>query len=378
MTTPGAPPSVAASAAAIASSTSAELPAEAALHDVSNALTVMLGWLDAAIDPNGSEASRRRAIALATAGARQAQALARRAIGATTTHEPPANAGSIAHAAVDALTLEAQRRGLHVSLDVDSDGVVAEPSAVAHVLTNLLLNALAFAPSASAVNVNLSADASRVRFVVRDAGPGIPAEIAPRIFEGASMRPGGAGIGLPHARREARRLGGELRLLESERGASFELVLPRAGIDAVEPEPLPPSAHGRARLEGLVVVALEDDRAVCALLEAGLGARGAVVIAVHDAEELARVIAEPRKIDAILLDLSPIAHDVDGALATVRASQPQAGLVFISGSAIAVPAAVASDAPHVRWVRKPFEVAEVAQAVADIVESRIPSRAPAR
>jgi len=78
--------------------------------------------------------------------------------------------------------------------------------------------------------VNMSAEVlpeGRVRVRVADTGPGIPRELGSRIFEaGFSTKQHGWGIGLPLARRIVRdNHGGELLLIPSERGATFDIIL---------------------------------------------------------------------------------------------------------------------------------------------------------
>ena len=78
--------------------------------------------------------------------------------------------------------------------------------------------------------VELSAEAlpeGRVRVRVSDDGPGIPREIRHQIFDpGFSTKEKGWGIGLSLARRIVRDShGGELSLVPSERGATFDMVL---------------------------------------------------------------------------------------------------------------------------------------------------------
>lgn len=67
----------------------------------------------------------------------------------------------------------------------------------------------------------------RVRVRVSDNGPGVPRELGKRIFEpGFSTKEHGWGIGLPLARRIIRdNHGGELLLIPSERGATFDIIL---------------------------------------------------------------------------------------------------------------------------------------------------------
>lgn len=105
---------------------------------------------------------------------------------------------------------------------------------------------------------------------------------------------------------------------------------------------------------------MEDDDHVNLLLETALDARGAVVTVVRTAVELALAV-ERGEHDAALIDLSPIAADVDGAVAAITRRSPKAAFVFISGSAMALPAILQATAA--RWVRKPFEVSEVVAAL---------------
>jgi signal transduction histidine kinase len=78
--------------------------------------------------------------------------------------------------------------------------------------------------------VEISADAlpeGRVRVRVSDNGPGVPREIRHQIFDpGFSTKEKGWGIGLSLARRIVRDShGGELVLVPTERGATFDMVL---------------------------------------------------------------------------------------------------------------------------------------------------------
>jgi two-component system OmpR family sensor kinase len=66
----------------------------------------------------------------------------------------------------------------------------------------------------------------RVTIAVEDDGGGFPDDDHEALFEpGASTR-GGAGLGLPLARRLARSCGGDVVAVGSEAGARFELRLP--------------------------------------------------------------------------------------------------------------------------------------------------------
>lgn len=327
-----------------------------ALHDVSNALTVLLGWAAEARAPGASEEAMRRALFVIESRARAARDVARRAIGGSSPADADASLDVVLNDAVDALAVEAQRAGVRLVRRGEASVPVPMPADVSHIVTNVLLNALAFSPAGSEVSLEVEVLKESVTVDIGDAGPGVPPERRQGIFEGHSERKGGAGVGLRHARALARQAGGELALVPSPAGALFRLSWPR--VDAPPRASLVSTAG--AVLTGTRVLIVEDDEHVTLLLETALGARGAIVTIARTASELTQALAAGEH-DAALIDLSPIAADVDGAVSALRARSPGAALVFISGSAIGVPAALS--AHSVRWVRKPFEVSEVVSAL---------------
>ncbi len=356
-----------------------------ALHDASNALTVVLGWLEEAGREGQSEAFVRRALDIAARKAREARALAREAIGAAPPREDPRLAFGVVRELVEALSVEAQRAGVVIAPTYEGEGPrVSCAAPLGHIVTNLILNALAFSPRGSEIHVHAGVRGRDLRLHVLDEGAGIDAEIAASLFTGESRRAGGAGIGLRHARETARRLGGELRLVDpteplpaglapaGPRGACFELLIPSSGTQSEVPKNPGSSQTLRSPVLGTRVLVVEDDRAVCALLDAGLGARGCEVIAIHDDHTLRSKLAARADgvIDAVLLDLSPIAADIEGAVSAVRLAHPDAGIVFISGSSTTTAAQIAEVTPRTRWVRKPFELAEITAAIAELLPRR--------
>ena len=83
----------------------------------------------------------------------------------------------------------------------------------------------------SHVWLELSADDGRVRLAVRDDGPGLDPELGARAFEPggrAGGDDGGAGLGLPLARRLARSCGGDV-VAGAGPGGCFVLELPALG-----------------------------------------------------------------------------------------------------------------------------------------------------
>ncbi|MBX3204057.1 MAG: hybrid sensor histidine kinase/response regulator [Labilithrix sp.] len=329
------------------------------LHDVSNALTVLLGWIGEARAPDATPETTAYALTIVEQRARIARDLARHAIGSPRIDEQLA-AGEVARDVVDALAVEASRVGATMIVTGgDATAKLAGALDVSQVLTNLVMNALAYAPRGSEVTVDVAADDERVWIVVSDQGPGVPESRRAGVFRGESLRPGGTGVGLRHSRDLARAGGGDVELLPSapgSTGARFRVTWPR--VDAI---PRPPVSAPRVReLSGVRVLLVEDDAAVTQLLETALAGRGADVTVASTGAELAAALSTA-PYDAALVDLSPIAEDAGGAIARLRQSSPGIDLVLITGSADRLPDVVGT--ADMKLVRKPFELTEVLAAL---------------
>jgi signal transduction histidine kinase len=119
--------------------------------------------------------------------------------------------------------------GADVAVDVDpSLHVVVDPLVIDRVVSNLIVNARSYGKPP--IRVQAEVRDRHLRISVCDEGLGISDELAPRLFDRFERGPGGAGsgLGLAIARAYANAHGGELLYHPSERGALFELVLPRA------------------------------------------------------------------------------------------------------------------------------------------------------
>ena len=336
---------------------------------MSNALTVMLGWIGEARAEGATRETIDDALRIVEQRARAARDLARRAIGAT----PPSmdeeqSAAVIVGDVIRALAVEAHRAGVRIaSRGAEGEGAAAlrrvllgAAADLSQVVTNLVLNAIAHAPRGSEITVVVTARESQVALDVIDAGPGVSDERRDSIFEGDTTRAGGAGVGLRHARELARAAGGDLELLSPQEGsgAQFRVTWPRVDL-------IPPAPRSLPRLkifEGKRVLVVEDDALVTQLLEAALTARGAEVTIARSLGELTAALDPGIPHDAVLIDLSPIAGDPGAAIASLRANSPDATLVVISGSAEELPVPLQTE--HVRFVRKPFEVGEIVSALA--------------
>jgi heavy metal sensor kinase len=120
-----------------------------------------------------------------------------------------------------------------------SASFVGDEELIRRMVLNLLDNAVRHSPSGAVVNVNLHTVGAGYSLVVRDQGPGIPAESQSRIFErfyrvdasrARGSRDGGAGLGLALVRWVAMLHGGNVTLTTSSSlGSTFAVDLPSTG-----------------------------------------------------------------------------------------------------------------------------------------------------
>jgi len=147
----------------------------------------------------------------------------------------PVPVAAIADAVRNELSTVAAQRNVELFIDVDPSLVArGDPFLLQRALSNLVLNAIDFAPRESAVTVDASTVRGRVDITVRDRGPGIPEYATGRLFEKfySTPRPGGrkgTGLGLAFVREVAQLHGGSARLVNHpEGGAIATLSVPRA------------------------------------------------------------------------------------------------------------------------------------------------------
>ena len=112
----------------------------------------------------------------------------------------PLSAKSVADAAVAAKVEVAREAGvdLEETLAEPVLPVLVDPERIGLVFENLISNAIRHSPKGGRIEVRAEPDRERVRFEVRDQGPGVPPEYRHRIFEKFFRVPGtkGEGIGL--------------------------------------------------------------------------------------------------------------------------------------------------------------------------------------
>ena len=144
---------------------------------------------------------------------------------------PPSRADELLRSVSNLFRADAEERKItlqcRANINADLDGV--QSAAVRDALSNLLLNALQSTPAGGCVMIESLADGAEIVFAVTDSGPGIPRELAAKIWEPFfTTRQRGTGLGLAIVRKRMEEAGGSAQLAPSQNGsgARFELRLP--------------------------------------------------------------------------------------------------------------------------------------------------------
>ncbi len=156
-------------------------------------------------------------------------------------HREPTDLGLLIADVARSFTPVAEASGTTIALDIPNGTtdelplLDVDPIRVREVLSNLVANALRYSPPGAPVTIALAGEGSGrwARIEVRDRGPGLPPEVADRVFDrfARSADSGGSGLGLAIAKYLVEAHGGEIGVLS----------VPGAGMTAWFRLPLP---HG--------------------------------------------------------------------------------------------------------------------------------------
>ncbi|KAI5913290.1 sensor histidine kinase [Thauera sp. 2A1] len=210
-------------------------------HELNQPLTAVLAGAQAsrrllADAPPDVEAARDAMQQVVGQARRAADVVARlrRTIDRPGAHEREAvELRSVVREVMQLMATECKRRGVAVHLPAEEGWAFADTVAVEQIVHNLASNALHALEDTPTPQLTwtLQAGGGRVRLSLRDNGPGLPPEVAARIFEPfVTARPGGLGLGLSLCETLAQEMNGRLwhEKPADGSGAIFVLELPAA------------------------------------------------------------------------------------------------------------------------------------------------------
>ncbi len=244
---------------------------------------------------------------------------------------------SIRHA-VEACRPALQRAGHAISLDLPEAPLHADadPVRITQVFGNLLDNAIKYTPAGGRIAIRAAREGDWVAVVVEDTGVGVPADMAPRVFDlftqvdkNLNRAQGGLGIGLALVKNLVAMHGGDVTV-ESDGpglGSRFTVRLPlcapgRFAAETETPATLPP----------LRILLVDDNAAAADSLATLLGAWGARPHVAYDGRSGLKAMQD-FKPDVVLLDLGM--PSMDGFETARRIRQTEEGakamLIALSG-----------------------------------------------
>ena len=210
----------------------------------------------------------------------------------------PVDLPAVLHDSCATVLPAADAKGVRLETIIDplTTPISGDGERIRQIVWNLLSNAIKFTPRGGKVQLRLARVNSHVEVTVSDTGRGIPQEFLPFVFDRfrqgdatSSREHGGLGLGLAIAKQLTELHGGTLSAMSGGpgTGATFTLALPlmivhQASADA-RPREQPvaerrvPSLADAPRLDGLRVLAVDDEVDSLQLLRTVLEKAGAAV-----------------------------------------------------------------------------------------------------
>jgi PAS domain S-box-containing protein len=276
---------------------------------------------------------------------------------------------------VAALCTRSFDRRIAIQVDVPSRPVFVQgrASELHQVFLNLAINARDALEGRDAPRLTMAVEARGDDVVARvaDTGWGMPPKLLERLGEPffTTKDPDrGTGLGLATVYATLREMGASVEVRsELGRGTEFELVFPLDDAPAEAPSRAEAPASPEARLDGRVVLIVDDEVLVRRALARQLRRRGAEVIQAEDGSEGLRQVRERgHALDGVLLDLSMPGVPGASVLSSIRTTHPDLPVVVLTGH---VPDHVhlgMADAVRI----KPADVLELTSTLAGLMRDR--------
>ncbi|UYL07754.1 response regulator [Bdellovibrio sp. SKB1291214] len=235
--------------------------------------------------------------------------------------------------------------------------IKSDPTRLSQVLSNLIGNAIKFTSSGFVtLTVSKLETHESLSFEIADSGIGISSAQAEILFQPFTQADashtrqfGGTGLGLALSRTLARRLGGDLVLMESElgRGSTFLVTIESVSADDGPSFTDLLEQEGERRVQVLDVTAIsfsdtlkgreillvEDSTDIQVLIKRFLEGAGAVISIAHNGEECVQM-ASQKTFDVILMDVQMPVKDGCQAASELRASGYSNLIVALTANAM--------------------------------------------
>ena len=296
-------------------------------------------------------------------------------------------------AAVDSVRHSADAKSIRLQLVLDplAGPVRGDAARLQQCFWNLLSNAIKFTPRNGRIQVTLERVNSHLEVCVVDDGQGISPEFLPYVFErfrqadaSTTRRTGGLGLGLSIVKHLIELHGGSVRAKSAGagKGATFCVELPLMVVHAPEDrrkrthprsDSMTPVKMDHPSLQGITVLAVDDEPDARRLVQRVLESCGAKVLTAPSAKEALQMVARDRP-DVIISDIGMPDEDGYDFMRKVRSLTPAEGgktpAAALSAFARAEDRTRALRAGYQSHVAKPVEPSELTAVVASLAIHR--------
>ncbi|MGE4053414.1 MAG: ATP-binding protein [Vicinamibacterales bacterium] len=302
----------------------------------------------------------------------------------------PVELPPVVHNAVATLQPAADAKGVRLQVIVDprAGPVSGDPERLQQVVWNLLANAVKFTPRDGRVQIRVRRINSHLEIEVSDTGIGIRPEFLPHVFErfrqadaATTRKTGGLGLGLSIVRHLVELHGGTVEVASGGEGlgSTFRVTLPlivhREGIRGTREHPQTdtrPALKRLGNLQGVRVMAIDDEEDALSVLRVVLETAGAEVATTSSAIDALALLADG-EIHVLLVDLGMPEMDGFEFIERVRASErpeirnlPAAALTAFARPEDRTRALESGFEMH---LAKPIDPAELVASVATLVRA---------
>jgi PAS domain S-box-containing protein len=356
-----------------------------AAHELNNPLTAILGVSDL-LRERATDDGTRRQVEIILQQARRAAAIVQNLLALAVPSgqkRPRVKVDEIIAKVIESHQKSLQQR--NIVADVTIAGTLPEvegdPRLLAQVFTNVLLNAeqaISSVRDKGNLRISLSEAGSNLLAEFADDGPGIPQEIADKIYDPffTTKRPGGgSGLGLTICLGVVQDHGGRIEFQSSEGvGTTFRIFLP--AIVEKRPETFTPGPARQASpvshaLSGRRLLIVDDEESIREIVQDGLSARGMNVECAASSEEALTLLAA-NAYEIVLCDFNLPGLSGEHLFERLRTqtgnSLPR--FVFITGDLLepSMTASFAERGAHV--LQKPFHISALATLLSDLLQKQ--------
>lgn len=350
-------------------------------HEFNNLLAGMLGYAQLGLATTDDE-TKNESLKVVVDTCKRGKSITGSLLTFARRQEPRRELADLYDAVQGTLTLmeiELRKHNIQVVREISPVPLtICDAGQISQVFLNLLTNARdAMKATGGTLTVSLSGDERRITLAVRDTGTGIPDSVRDKIFEpffttkgalGGSATPG-TGLGLSVSYGIVKSHGGSFEVTsEPGKGTTMTVYLPvvatheaAAALAEAEREP--------AELPNLRILLVDDDMTVGGSLKRLLEQIGHSV-ALYPEGQGALDAYRAGDFDIVLTDLAMPGMGGLDLLRELRAYDPEARVLVLTGQTASAPLQEATRLGAVEVLRKPFELEEILRAIRNVYMRR--------